>query len=252
MLPWNGEDLCFDQSRFCGTARLFPLPDLVMFPHVVQPLHIFEQRYREMLREALDSDGLIAMSMPIESALAQSNSVEAISEEDRPELSPYACLGKVITHHRLQDGRYNLMLLGVRRVRIIEELPLERTFREARVDLLEDFESDLSCSCRDALQSQLTEAFQQALPSGSLPSDAVSELLSEEIPLGALTDLISFALPFSAELKRSLLGESNVDVRAKRLLQALGGKPGEEALSEPLEATVGRPARGFPPPFSMN
>ncbi len=46
-----------------GRARLFPLPDLVMFPHVMQPLHIFEPRYREMLNEALDSDGLIAMSI---------------------------------------------------------------------------------------------------------------------------------------------------------------------------------------------
>lgn len=247
MLPWNGEDLCFDESRFCGKARLFPLPDLVMFPHVVQPLHIFEQRYREMLREALDSDGLIAMSMPAEAASSLS-----ISEEDRPELAPYACLGKVVTHQRLADGRYNLMLLGLRRVRILEELPQARTFREAHVELLEDFESDLSCSCRDALQGQLTEAFQQALPSGSLPSDAVSELLSAEIPLGALTDLVSFALPLSGELKRSLLGESNVDVRAQRLLRALGAKPFEEVASKPLEAAAGRPVLGFPPPFSMN
>ena len=247
MLPWNGEDLCFDESRFCGNARLFPLPDLVMFPHVVQPLHIFEQRYREMLREALDSDGLIAMSMPAEAASSLS-----ISEEDRPELAPYACLGKVVTHQRLADGRYNLMLLGVRRVQIIEELPQERTFREARVELLEDFESELSCSCREALQAQLTEAFQQSLPSGSLPSEAVSELLSADIPLGALTDLVSFALPLSGELKRSLLGESNVDSRAQQLLRALGVKPSDEASSDPLEAAAARYAFGFPPPFSRN
>ena len=62
-LPWNAEDLTMDEERFKGTARLFPLPDLVMFPHVMQPLHIFEPRYVDLLNSALDSDGLIAMSM---------------------------------------------------------------------------------------------------------------------------------------------------------------------------------------------
>ncbi|MEQ8210595.1 MAG: LON peptidase substrate-binding domain-containing protein [Lacipirellulaceae bacterium] len=245
MLPWNGEDLCFDESRFSGKVRLFPLPDLVMFPHVVQPLHIFEQRYREMLREALDSDGLIAMSIPVPSS-------SPLIDEDRPDLEPYACLGKVVTHQRLEDGRYNLMLLGVRRVRLIEELPQERTFREAKVELLDDFESDISSASRDALQSQLTESFRTALPSGSLPSDAVSELLSSDIPLGVLTDLVSFALPFSGEIKRQLLGESNVDARANLLLQALGVKPSADSASEPLQAAAIKAAMGFPPPFSSN
>ena len=48
-------------ENFQGVARLFPLPNLVMFPHIVQPLHIFEQRYRDMVREALATDRLIAM-----------------------------------------------------------------------------------------------------------------------------------------------------------------------------------------------
>ena len=48
---------------FSGTVRLFPLPNLVMFPHVVQPLHIFEPRYREMLEDALEHDRLLAMAL---------------------------------------------------------------------------------------------------------------------------------------------------------------------------------------------
>ncbi|MCC7084863.1 MAG: LON peptidase substrate-binding domain-containing protein, partial [Pirellulales bacterium] len=53
----------FSPETFAGTARLFPLPNLVMFPHVLQPLHIYEPRYRAMLEEALDDDKLIAMAM---------------------------------------------------------------------------------------------------------------------------------------------------------------------------------------------
>src|SRR3954471_13772532 len=130
MLPWNAEELLFDETRFSGVARLFPLPDLVMFPHVMQPLHIFEPRYRELLNDALDSDGLIAMSV-----------LAAGWEEDydgRPEVLPHVCLGKVVTHQRLADGRYNIMLLGSRRARIIRELTPERSFRQAEIELIED------------------------------------------------------------------------------------------------------------------
>ena len=57
------DDLSFSVESFSGTARLFPLPNLVLFPHVMQPLHIFEPRYRSMLEDALASDGLIAMAL---------------------------------------------------------------------------------------------------------------------------------------------------------------------------------------------
>ena len=124
MLPWNAEDLTFDETRFTGAVRLFPLPDLVMFPHVVQPLHIFEPRYRDMLNDALDGDGLIAMSI-----LAPGWETDY---DGRPALLPHVCVGKVVTHQRLDDGRYNLMLLGMRRGRIVAELPATRSFRAGR------------------------------------------------------------------------------------------------------------------------
>ena len=104
MVPWNAEDLIFDETRFKGTARLFPLPDLIMFPHVMQPLHIFEPRYRDMLNEALDSDGLIAMCM-----LAPGWEADY---EGNPPLLPHACLGRVVTHHRTDNGEYNILASG--------------------------------------------------------------------------------------------------------------------------------------------
>jgi len=260
MLPWNAQDLTFDEDRFRGIVRLFPLPDLVMFPHVVQPLHIFEQRYRDLLREALDSDGLIAMSVLDPRLICD--------QEKRPKLAPYACLGKVITHQRLEDGRYNLMLLGQRRVRIVEELPQRNAFREARVEVLEDCQSTLSENQGVALQAKLTEAFRKALPSGSLSSgsmasEPISELLAEEIPLGVLTDLVSFALDLPCDLKLAMLSESNVEVRARQLLATLTGcghcEPAETQIAQAdslkkacQDASAERLAGGFPPPFSSN
>jgi Lon protease-like protein len=240
MLPWNAEDLTFDETRFAGTVRLFPLPDLVMFPHVVQPLHIFESRYREMLNAALDSDGLIAMSI-----LAPGWEPDY---DGRPTLLPHVCVGKVITHQRLDDGRYNLMLLGMRRGRIVSELPPTRSYREAEIELIDDVYPADGEEARDTLQAALAEAFRRTLPvaKNQASEGAVNELLSEEVSLGVLTDLVSFALPLRPALKRELLAECNVDVRARRLLRAL-------RTSAAKSAAPPAPARfKFPPRFSAN
>src|SRR4029078_412459 len=114
MNPWDATELEFDAATFSGVVRLFPLPELVLYPHVMQPLHIFEERYREMLEDALADDRLIAMAM-----------LEPRYEEDydrRPPIAAHACPGKAVAHRRLSDGRYNLLLLGVGRVRIVREL----------------------------------------------------------------------------------------------------------------------------------
>ncbi len=247
MLPWNAADLTFDETRFSGAARLFPLPDLVMFPHVMQPLHIFEQRYREMLNDALDHDGLIAMSI-----LAPGWQADY---EGRPAVLPQVCLGKVVTHQRLDDGRYNIMLLGMRRGRIVQESPAERSFRRAEIELLDDVYRPSGQSQRDLVQSALAQAFQGALPlpTGDDSQDAVGELLAGEIPLGVLTDLVSFALPLPGKLKRALLAECDVDRRARSLLDAIGA--GAVAHGAPVErepASRAAAFKRFPPRFSAN
>jgi Lon protease-like protein len=239
MLPWDAEELVFDVTRFSGVARLFPLPDLVMFPHVMQPLHIFEPRYRELLNDALDGDGMIAMSV-----LAPGWEADY---EGRPAILPHVCLGKVVTHQRLPDGRYNIMLLGSRRARVIGELPAIRAFREAEVELLDDVYPAEGEDRRTELQRELCRQFEKALPlPHAIKSNApVKQLLASDLPLGVLTDLASFALPLSTPLKRRLLAECDVDRRARLLLKALGGSV--------MKATRGSKAvADFPPKFSWN
>src|SRR5688500_3888559 len=121
MKPWDATELEFDAATFSGVARLFPLPNLVLYPHVMQPLHVFEERYREMLDDALATDRLIAMSV-LKPGWEQ-------DYDSRPPIAEYACLGKVAAHHRLEDGRYNVLLLGVERVRIVHEMDPLRSFR---------------------------------------------------------------------------------------------------------------------------
>ena len=95
---------------FSGRARLFPLPNLVLFPSVVQPLHIFEPRYRQLMEDALKDDRLIAMAL-----------LQPGWEDDyykNPPIYPVVCLGRVHKEERLPDGRWNLLLHGLARARV--------------------------------------------------------------------------------------------------------------------------------------
>ena len=238
MFPWNVEDLTFDAAHFSGKARLFPVPNLVMFPHVMQPLHIFESRYKEMLNEALDGDGFIAMAV-----LKPGWEPDY---ESRPALIEHACLGRIVTHHRTEEGNYNLLLLGLKRIKIVSELPPLRSFREAEVEVVDDFQLTENDEKREDLQAALSKRFEQSLPSGQPANPAFRELLSSEVPLSVLTDLVSFAAPMSFAEKCALLAVNDVDRRALMLLEALN------SLDSSDEEPISRPNSGYLPPFSTN
>jgi uncharacterized protein len=108
---------------------LFPLPNVVLFPNVFLPLHIFEPRYREMVADAVGSDRMIGMVL-----------LRPGWEHDyegHPPVYPIGCSG-VITHFdRLPDGRFNIVLRGLERFRIVEE-DCSRSYRRATVELLRE------------------------------------------------------------------------------------------------------------------
>jgi Lon protease-like protein len=235
MKPWNAEDLDFDADTFSGVARLFPLPNLVLYPHVMQPLHIFEERYREMVEDALAGDKLIAMAV-LEPGWEN-------DYESRPPVAPYACLGKIVAHHRLPDGRYNLLLLGMQRVHIDHELDPLRSFRQASVELIDDeYDFDTSAEHHD-LQEKLVAAFRNNLPCECETPEQLEKLLSGELPLGLLTDLAAYALPLDTAVKQELLAECRVSARAEILLSQV-----EQFAVSP----AARPSHTFPPLFSDN
>src|SRR3990172_8157939 len=188
MCDWNTPESPFDEAAFSGEVRLFHLPNLVLFPHVVQPLHVFEDRYREMVEDALVTDRLISMAV-LEPGWEP-------EYEGRPPVAPYACLGKIVTHHRLKDGRYNLLLLGLRRVRIARELDPMRSFRQAKVELLHDCFVDDPGIDPDSLKCELLEAFQRRLPAAWQAPEQLGRLFAKHVPLGIVTDLVAYTFPF--------------------------------------------------------
>src|SRR5918994_5883608 len=106
---------------------IFPLPNAVLFPNVFLPLHIFEPRYREMIADALASDRLIGMVL-LRPGWER-------DYEGRPPVYPIGCSG-VITHvERLPDGRYNIVLRGLERFRIVSE-DQTKIYRRAAIEPL--------------------------------------------------------------------------------------------------------------------
>src|SRR3954468_6275909 len=92
--PMNADQWAL--TNFKSRARLFPLPNLVLFPHVIQPLHVFEPRYRQLMQDALDSDRLMALAL-----------LKPGWEEDyhqRPPVHPVVCIGRIFKEERLEDG----------------------------------------------------------------------------------------------------------------------------------------------------
>src|SRR5580765_8502459 len=88
---------------------LFPLPNVVLFPRAVLPLHVFEERYKAMTAQALSGDRRIAM------ALLKPGWEK--SYYSRPAIEPVVCVGTILTHEKLPDGKYNFFLQGTARAR---------------------------------------------------------------------------------------------------------------------------------------
>jgi ATP-dependent Lon protease len=231
------DDFSFSVEQFSGTARLFPLPNLVLFPHVMQPLHVFEPRYREMLEDALAGDRLIAMAM-----LAPGWESDY---EGRPPIYPMACLGRVAVSNKLEGGSYNLLLVGLRRVRLVRELPPERSFRRAVVEVCEDRYAPEQAPAIASLQRDLRDAFLAVLPDLPQAQDQLDQLLARDISLGTLTDIIGYMLDIGLDDKERLLEEVDVLRRAEMLLSHMS------ALA--ADTSPGSRGRiGFPPDFSVN
>src|SRR5256885_15605887 len=96
-----------------AAVPLFPLPNTVLFPHAVLPLHIFEERYKRMTADALAGDRLIAMALLTPGWEKQYYS--------RPEIAPVVCVGRIISHEKLPAGKYHLLPQGETRARLIQE-----------------------------------------------------------------------------------------------------------------------------------
>lgn len=236
--------------NFARPMPIFPLPYAALMPHAMLPLHIFEPRYRKLVREVLDGPGQIALavmdfSRPLleddAEALANSpGSPAAFDPSTVPvRLKPAVCVGQLVQHHTFPDGRYNIILHGVCRARIVRELPgiEQRLYRLAMLEpvgLTEEAAAERAEQAELALQMQLAsndpkprrgladrrQRLLRLMRQTSLrdlsEAEAVAKHLEDDaIPTSAILELVSIALIDDRELRYRLLAEGDVNQRAE-------------------------------------
>ena len=200
-----------DLTTFTGRLPLFPLPNVVHFPNVVLPLHIFEPRYRSMVADALEGDRLLGMVLLKPGFEADYDGCPPIHE--------VACLGKIVEDHRLPDGRYNILLLGAARARILREIS-QSPYRVAEVDLIEEvlFDDDEEETVK---RLQLRDAACRFFSRSPEVQEKVKGLFALRLPLGATADLIAAATPIDLQEKQHLLEVPDASERVVRLAALL-------------------------------
>lgn len=202
-----------DSSRI-ARLPLFPLSQVVLFPHGRVPLHIFEQRYRRMAADVLEGERRIGMvAVPPEHG-------EAMSGD--PPVYPVGCAGLITHVEPLRDGRYNIVLRGWRRFRILREAPraADRPYRIAEVELLDERLEAQEAPRVAALRARLLELFGSLVRQSSEPLQ-LEQLTARlaELDDPAFTDGLCQALVFSTPERQSLLEEERVAERLARLTE---------------------------------
>ncbi len=197
--------------NFESPVPLFPLPNGVLLPHATIPLHIFEPRYRMMVRDVLGDNRVLAMAMFEGDAWRD-------DYEGMPPLRPHVCVGYIARHEALSDGRYNILLQGVCRARIVREVPHNR-YRTALLEPTEiepTMEIDLSDD-RTKLETLLADPLLQQLAS----VNAIRNWLSSEVPTTVLVDLAIMTACDNLEDRYRMLAETSPHARVRWLEQML-------------------------------
>ena len=186
------------------TKRLsiFPLSGAILFPGLQLPLHIFEPRYRDLVGSALAKDRLIGMIQPQRSA-------------DRAPLYDIGCVGRIADVEALEDGRYNIVLDGEARFRVLKELDVTTSFRQVEAEILDDPENEFLSSVERGNFEFEARRFAD-LQGYSVDWDSVQRLDDETLING-----VAQIIPFDAASKQALLEAPNLSQRCELMIQLM-------------------------------
>ena len=190
-------------AAIVGTRiSIFPLAGAVLFPGLQLPLHIFEPRYRALIGDALARDRRIGMIQPQRQG------------EGMP-LYQVGCLGKIGEVEALDDGRFNVILEGEARFRILRELDVSTPFRQVQAELLEEDEERVLSPIERALFEREARRFADAQGYG-VDWESVSRL--DDV---SLINGVSQIAPFDAAAKQALLEADDISLRCELLIQLM-------------------------------
>lgn len=184
-------------------VSIFPLPGALLLPGMELPLHIFEPRYRSLIHDAMARDRRIGMIQPRDNG-------------PKPALFDVGCLGHVAQIDALDDGRFNIVLRGLARFRVVRELDVPTAFRqiEAEVEQAPDEDESLAAIERAALEQ---EARRFADTLGYVVDWSAVSRLDDT----ALVNGIAQIVPFDPAAKQTLLEADDLRERSERIIQLM-------------------------------
>lgn len=195
-------------DSFSGVIPLFPLSTVVFFPNTLLPLHIFEPRYKRMVNDVINTEKIIGM------ALLKPGWEDNYYEN--PEVFNVVGMGRIVSSETFEDGRINIVLYGLKRVKIveiIENLP----YRLARVDIV----NDLHGSDEESLRARIDELISKwnLLIEDTEKSHKID--INTMLPMESLTDALATLIFSNVFEKQVLLEEPNVHKRAEIIIRDL-------------------------------
>ncbi|KRT66320.1 MAG: ATP-dependent protease La [Candidatus Dadabacteria bacterium CSP1-2] len=198
-------------QNFSGVIPLFPLATVVFFPNTLLPLHVFEPRYRQMVKDIIDGERIIGMVL-LKPGWEK-------SYEGNPEIYSVVGMGRIVNSEPLDDGRFNIVLYGLKRVKIID-IVKDIPYRLARVEILEDVHGTNENIYRERIVELILKW------NGIIGKEHESHLINIDtrLPLENLIDAIASTSVSNVFEKQELLEEINVQKRAENILTHLETK----------------------------
>ena len=187
---------------------VFPLSNFIFFPKTTVPLNIFEKRYLEMIDDAMKGDRIIGMIQPKE------------SNQNLPLLYNIGCAGKITSFNETDDRRYLIVIKGISRFKISQEIKTENLYRKCKVDY-SYFKSDLGDTKEEIKFSDLELIFKNLKSLFDKQGYLINWKELEKQSLDETINALSMASPFSLEEKQILLETTNLDKRKKKLEEIL-------------------------------
>jgi hypothetical protein len=189
-------------ARALRHLPVFPLPDVVMFPHALLPLHIFEPRYRKLTRDALAGNRLMGLALQIE---------DELTGAEPPRFAPVLGVGEIVMAQELPDGRYNLVLRGRTRVRLDRELETDEPYRLiVATELPDDAPAPAELSEAEASLRSLIFGLADALPEGG---ELLKQVVSAQTSAAELVNVVAAALVADTGSRQRLLETTDLLAR---------------------------------------
>ena len=187
------------------TIPVFPLSNFIIFPKTTVPLNIFEPRYVQMIDDCMKSNRIIGMIQP-----------KKTGEIKKPNLYEIGCIGKITSFNETRDGRYLIIINGLCRFRILEELNTEKLYRKCEVSY-DGFELDLSSKKDDSKVSDLKSIFIKLKNLFKKQGYIINWKDIENQNPSQTLNTLSMASPFTLEEKQVLLETKNFNSRKEKL-----------------------------------